>query len=68
MLPALDAVVLTSNAIIMVKIMLSPTHDTKEEGFDLIYPNLPLDLLRKRPNHYHLFITDNETNAKSLRL
>ena len=25
-------------------------------------------MLRKRPNHYHLFITDNETNAKSLRL
>ena len=66
--PTLDAVVLTSNATIMVKIILSPTHDTKEEGFGLIYQNLPPDLLRKRPNHYHLFITDNETNAKSLRL
>ena len=61
--PTLDAVILTSNAIIMVTIMLSPTHDTEEEGFGVIYQNLLHDLLRTRPNHYHLFITDNETTA-----
>ena len=66
--PALDAVILTTNAIIMVTTILSPTHDAKEEGFGLILQNLPPDLLRKRPNRYHLFITDTETNAKSLRL
>jgi hypothetical protein len=65
--PTFDAIVLTSNAVITVQITISSTHDAKAKGFDLIYKNLPNALLKKRPKRYHLFITDRETNAKSLR-
>lgn len=51
--PTLDAVVLTSNAVITVKITISSTHDANKTGFDLIYNNLPDALLKKRPHRYH---------------
>ena len=66
-LPTLSAIVLTGNAVITVQITISLKHDVQEEEFDLIYKNLPPDLLAKRPGRYHVFITDNEINAKSLR-
>jgi hypothetical protein len=65
--PTLNAVVLTKNAVITVQITISPTHDAKAKEFNLIYKNLPHALLKKRPKRCHLFITDTETNAKSLR-
>ena len=64
--PTLDAVILTSNAVITVQITITLTHDANEQEFDLIYRNLPLDLLKKRPNRYHVFITDKDINAYSL--
>ena len=66
-LPTLDAVVLTNDSIITVQITISPKHDTKEKGFGPIYNNLPHALKQKRPNRYHIYITDEETNAISLR-
>jgi hypothetical protein len=65
--PTLDAVVLTNDTIITVKITISPKHDAMEEGFGLIYKNLPPDLLFERPHRCHVFITDDGLNAKSLR-
>ena len=65
--PTLNAIVLTGNAVITVQITIALKHDAKQEEFDLVYRNLPPDLLAKRPNRYHLFITDKEINAKSLR-
>ena len=65
--PTLDAVVLTSDSIITVQITISSRHGAKRKGFGLIYNNLPLALTQRRPNRYHLFITDEETNAQSLR-
>ena len=65
--PTLDAVVLTSSAVITVQITIALKHDANEQEFDLIYRNLPPGLLAKRPDRYHVFITDNEINAKSLR-
>ena len=65
--PTLSAVVLTSNAVITVQITIALKHDANEQEFDLIYRNLPPDLLKKRPKRFHAFITDNEINAKSLR-
>ena len=65
--PTPDAIVLTDNAVIAVQITIAFKHDAKEQEFDLIYRHLPPDLLAKRPNRYHLFITDKEINAKSLR-
>ena len=65
--PILDAVVLTDNAVITVQITIALKQDLNEQEFDLIYRNLPLDLLAKRPRRYHVFITDEEINAKSLQ-
>ena len=65
--PTLDAVVLTSNAVITVQITIALKQDANEQDFDLIYRNLPADLLANRPDRYHVFITDKEINAKSLR-
>ena len=65
--PALSAIVLTGNAVITVQITIAVKHDAKGQEFDLIYQNLPPDFLAKRPGRYHVFITDNEVNAKSLR-
>ena len=65
--PTLDAVILTPKAVITVQISIALKHDATEEEFDLIYKNLPHDLLAKRPNRHHVFITDDEINAKSLR-
>ena len=65
--PTLDAVVLTPNAVITIQITIALKHDANEEEFGLIFKNLSHDLLAKRPNRYHVFITDYEINAKSLR-
>ena len=65
--PTLDAVILTSNAVITVQITIALKHDANEQEFGLIYRNLPPDVLAKRPDRYHVFITDEEINAKSLR-
>ena len=65
--PTLDAIVLTSDSIITVQITISSKHDATGKGFGLIYNNLPHDMKQKRPNRYHLYITDEETNAKSLQ-
>ena len=65
--PTLDAIVLTDNAVITVQITIAFEYNANEQEFDLIYRNLPPDLLKKRPDRYHVFITDKEINAKSLR-
>ena len=65
--PTLDAVILTSSAVITVQITIALKHDADEQEFNLIYRNLPPDLLAKRPGRYHVFITDNDINARSLR-
>ena len=65
--PTLGAVVLTYNAVITLQITISLKLNANEQEFDLIYNNLPLDLLAKRRYRYHVFITDKEINAKSLR-
>jgi hypothetical protein len=44
-----------------------PNTTRKEKEFGLIYDNLPLELLNKRPRRCHVFITDDGCNAKSLR-
>ena len=64
---SLNAIVLTNNAVITVQITIALEHDAKEEEFDLIYRNLPPGLLEKRPHRCHVFITDKEITAKSLR-
>ena len=63
----LDAIILTSNAVITVQITIDLEHDANEQEFDLIYRNLPPALLKKRSNRYHVFITDKKINANSLR-
>ena len=63
----LDAVILTSDAVITVQITIALKEDVIEQEFDLIYRNLPSDLLAKRPDRYHVFITDNWVNAESLQ-
>ena len=65
--PTLDAIVLTREAVITVQITIALKHDANEQEFDLIYKNLPPELLASRPGRYHVLITDNEINAKSLR-
>ena len=65
--PTLSAVILTGYAVITVQITFALKHDMKEEEFDLIYKNLPPDLLAKQPGRYHVFITDKAINARSLR-
>ena len=65
--PTLDAVVLISDAVITVQIAIALKHGTNEQEIDLIYRNLPPDLLARRPGRCHVFITDNKINAISLR-
>ena len=45
--PTLNAIVLTNNAVITVQITITLKHDMEEQEFDLIYRNLPPDLLAK---------------------
>ena len=65
--PTLSAVILTNNAVVTLQITIALKHDANEQEIDLIYKNHPPDLLARRPGRYHVFITDNEVNAKSLR-
>ena len=65
--PTLSAVFLTSGAVITLQITIALKHDANEQEFDLIYRNLPPNLLARRPCRHHVFITDKEINAKSLR-
>jgi len=65
--PSLDAVVLTTNSVITVQITIAHYHSAEKRGFDLIFDNLSRHMLSKRPERYHLFITDEEENAESLR-
>ena len=63
--PTLSAVVLTSDAVITVEITIAFKHVTKAQEFDLIYRNLPPDLLKNRPKRYHVVITDEDINPYS---
>ena len=65
--PTLSAVVLTNYDVITIQITIALEHDANEQEFDLIYRNLPPGLLARRPTRHHVFITDKEINAKSLR-
>ncbi|KAI9439307.1 hypothetical protein H4582DRAFT_130435 [Lactarius indigo] len=64
-LPTLGAVVLTDDAVITVQITIASKRDTKNIGFIDIYRNLP-PRLKTKPR-CHVFITDSDSNAESLR-
>jgi hypothetical protein len=65
--PSFDAFVLTDDAIITLQITISGRPDTKKQGFQDLHKNLPADFLAKRSQRYHIFIAEEEDNAKKLR-
>ncbi|KAN0134259.1 hypothetical protein V8E53_007757 [Lactarius tabidus] len=65
--PSFDAFIITHDAIITLQITISHRHSAKKEGFQDLRKNLPAKLLANRPQRYHVFVTDEEDNAKKLR-
>jgi hypothetical protein len=64
--PTLDAIVVTANFIITVQVTVSSQHSVKIGGFKKVYENLPAAVKNNRTK-CHVFVTDSEDNAKSLR-
>lgn len=65
--PSFDAFIVTDDAITTLQITISRRHSAKETGFEGLYKNLPAKFLAKRSQRSHVFITDEEDNAKKLR-
>ncbi|KAN0134263.1 hypothetical protein V8E53_007761 [Lactarius tabidus] len=65
--PSFDAFVLTDDAIITLQITISDRPNTKKQGFQDLRKNLSANLLAKRSQWYHIFITEKEDYAKELR-
>jgi hypothetical protein len=77
-LPAIDAVVFTDRFIITIQVTISHRHTAKESGFTTIKQGLPTITAAARrtnkggkkekgPQWCHVFITDHEEKARSLR-
>ena len=64
--PTADAIVLTWRFIITVQMTVASRHDTSRIGFQTIHDGLPSAFLEAR-TWYHVFLTDTEDKAKSLR-
>ncbi|KAH9001047.1 hypothetical protein EDB92DRAFT_2847 [Lactarius akahatsu] len=64
-LPTLDAVVLTYDSLITVQITIASKHSANNLAFEDVYRNLPRRL--KTKPWCHVFISDSDYNAKSLR-
>jgi hypothetical protein len=62
--PFFDAFIITGVAVITIQVTIYDKHDAKEGGFEILNS---LPFLAKRPNRYHVFITDKEINAAKLR-
>lgn len=64
--PAANAIACTKKLLLTIQVTISPQHSTKLKGFEDIQRNFPKQFLACRTWH-HLFVTDNEDNAQSLR-
>jgi hypothetical protein len=66
--PTLDAIVFTVDYIITLQMTVASRHDSDAIalGFQRIYEGLPPDFLEERI-WFHVFVTDTEDKAKSLR-
>jgi hypothetical protein len=64
-LAAVDAIIFTTDCIITVQVTISDSHSAEEKGFDDIKKNLPSGIIKD--HWYHIFITDKEVKARSLR-
>ncbi|KAH8988881.1 hypothetical protein EDB92DRAFT_1817364 [Lactarius akahatsu] len=67
--PTSDAIVITEKSIITIQATVSRSHTANKDGFDQIQENLPTVKKRRRRkrNWFHVFVTDNESNAVALR-
>ncbi|KAI9456403.1 hypothetical protein BJY52DRAFT_564652 [Lactarius psammicola] len=63
--PTADAIVITDEFVITIQVTISDRHTVNESGFTLIKDLLPDPL--KRDNWRHVFITDDDKRAVSLR-
>ena len=64
--PTADAIVLTEEYIITVQMTVASRHDTNRIGFQTIHDGLP-SAFREAHTWCHVFVTDTEDKAKSLR-
>ena len=64
--PTADAIVLTEEFIITIQVTIANSHTAKGTDFAAIEEHLSVVTKRSREWH-HVFITDNQTSAKSLR-
>jgi len=69
--PTVDAIILTNDCLITVQVTISSRHSAKEAGFNLVRESGIQK--KKKPNRNddrrwcHVFVTDEESKAKSLR-
>jgi hypothetical protein len=61
-----DAVAITDRDIITIQITVSPTHDINPKGFKQLKKYIPVSFREGRGWH-HVFVTNDDHNAKSLR-
>jgi hypothetical protein len=60
--PSFDAFIVTDRNVITIQVTISDKHDVKEGGFKILNSRF----LARRTKRYHVFITDEEINAKKL--
>jgi len=64
--PTFDAFVITDNSIIAVQMTVATSQTASLTRFEMVYASLPRNV-RARRRKYHVFVTDTEEKAKSLR-
>jgi hypothetical protein len=64
--PTLDAIVITADLIITMQVTVASKHSANKEDFERVYKNLPPAVQHNRTK-CHVFVTDSEDKAKSLR-
>lgn len=66
--PSFDAFVLTDNAIITLQIAISDSDgpDATTQGFQGLHENLSANLLAKRSQQCHIFVTDEDNQEQNL--
>ena len=64
--PTVDVIVLTNHHVITIQVTVSSRHNANQRGFDDIFAKIPRRFQRVR-TRCHVFMTDAEDKAKSLR-
>jgi hypothetical protein len=65
--PTLDAIIITTDSVISIQMTVAGRHDAKMIGLWKVYNAFTPEFRHKKRNRFHVFLTDTEDKAQSLR-